>query len=230
MHERHRRAALFDLDGTLIDTTGLILRCFEHSWQTVCGLRHSREALIETFGTPLRAAMKSLATATTDLSQLVADESLEAELIEKLLAEYRTFNVANHDRMARPFEGVRDMIVTLRARGYLIGMVTSKSRELATRGLGLCSLDGLIDAAVFLEDTSRHKPEPEPILAALERLDARASHAAYVGDSRHDMIAGRAAGVITVAALWGPFPRAELEREKPDHLVETVAGLLEVFD
>lgn len=221
---------LFDLDGTLIDTTGLILRCFEHSWQTVCGLKHSREALIDTFGTPLRAAMKSLASASSDLSKLVADESGGAELIEKLIAEYRSFNAANHDQMARPFEGAQDTIMTLRARGYMIGVVTSKSRELATRGLRLCSLERLIDASVFLEDTHRHKPEPEPILAALEKLNAQARHAAYVGDSRHDIIAGRAAGVTTVAALWGPFPRAELEREQPDHLVESIAALLEIFD
>ncbi|HKG21918.1 MAG TPA: HAD hydrolase-like protein [Blastocatellia bacterium] len=56
------RAVLFDLDGTLIDTTNLILRCFDHSWQSVCGRGHAREALIETFGTPLRAAMVSLAS------------------------------------------------------------------------------------------------------------------------------------------------------------------------
>jgi pyrophosphatase PpaX len=54
------RAILFDLDGTLIDTTSLILQCFEHSWKTVCGKTHAPEVLLRTFGIPLREAMCQL--------------------------------------------------------------------------------------------------------------------------------------------------------------------------
>ncbi|HXG94068.1 MAG TPA: HAD-IA family hydrolase [Blastocatellia bacterium] len=222
------QAILFDLDGTLIDTTNLILRCFEHSWQSVCGLTHERTVLIETFGIPLREAMRRLLTAS-EMAK-AANSGDADELVERLLAEYRTFNVANHDLMAAPFNGVQQVIAELRARGYKIGVVTSKGRELATRGLKVCALDELVDAAIFLEDTERHKPCPEPILAALERLNEQPSRAAYVGDSCHDIIAGRAAGVTTVAALWGPMPRADLECERPDYLAESLSELLEIFD
>ena len=218
---------LFDLDGTLIDTTRLILRCFDHSWEKVCGRIHSREALIETFGIPLREAMRRLVAVTNDLTD---GESDQPAIVEQLLVEYRLFNATNHDRLAQPFPNVRPVIEELRARGYSIGVVTSKSRELACRGLRLCSLDDLVDEAVFLEDTDRHKPDPAPIFAALKRLKVSPQRGAYIGDSRHDIIAGRAAGVRTVAALWGPFPRAELEREKPDHLAESINGLLDIFD
>jgi pyrophosphatase PpaX len=223
---RNTRAILFDLDGTLIDTTGLILRCFDHSWQTVCGRTHSREALLGTFGIPLREAMRWLLAASSDKRTGDTDE---AHLIERLLLEYREFNVANHDQLAKPFDGVEAVIRKLRARGYLIGVVTSKGRELACRGLNLCSLNGLIDEAVFLEDSDRHKPDPMPIQVALERLGARAEAAAYVGDSRHDIAAGRAAGVMTVAALWGPGSREELECAQPDRLAEAVDSLLDIF-
>jgi pyrophosphatase PpaX len=218
------RAILFDLDGTLVDTTDLILRCFGHSWQTVCGLEHSREALIATFGIPLSEAMWRLTREPN-----IADIAVNEAMIERLLLEYRSFNVAHHDKLAQPFNDTCQVIGKLRARGYLIGVVTSKGRELATRGLKLCSLDGLIDAAIFLEDTSIHKPNPEPVLAALDKLNTRADCAAYVGDSCHDMIAGRRAGVRTVAALWGPFPRTELECERPDYLAESINSLLEIF-
>jgi pyrophosphatase PpaX len=218
------RAILFDLDGTLVDTTDLILRCFSHCWQAVCGLEHSRESLIATFGIPLGEAMRRLTREPN-----IADVAVGEDMIERLLLEYRSFNVANHDTLAQPFDDTRQVIEELRARGYLIGVVTSKGRELANRGLKLCSLDELIDAGIFLEDTSVHKPQPEPILAALEKLNVRADRAAYVGDSCHDMVAGRRAGVRTVAALWGPYPRAELERERPDHLAESINSLLEIF-
>lgn len=219
------RAILFDLDGTLIDTTDLILQGFAHCWQTVCQRSHSRESLIETFGIPLREAMKKLIASSVGL----ATEDQQEVLIERLLAEYRSFNAVNHDAMVRPFPETRLVMTELRERGYLTGIVTSKSRELALRGLRLCSLDGIADAAIFLEDTDRHKPDPAPVLAALERLNVSPEKGAYIGDSRHDMVAGRAAGAQTVAAMWGPFPRAELEGEQPDHLAESMTGLLDIF-
>jgi pyrophosphatase PpaX len=226
------RAILFDLDGTLIDSTDLILQCFRHSWQTVCGFDHSREALLQTFGTPLRTAMYRL----LDFSQRHIRENPtpaktnDDDLVDQLLAAYRVFNAANHDRLARPFEGTSEVLKELRRRGYLIGVVTSKGRDLALRGLKLCSLDGLIDSAIFLEDTVVHKPRPEPILAALENLNGSRETAAYVGDSPHDITAARAAGVLAVAALWGPASRTELEREKPDLTAESIRDLLEIFE
>jgi pyrophosphatase PpaX len=226
---RNRRAVLFDLDGTLIDTTGLILRCFDHSWQTICGRTHSREALLGTFGIPLHEAMRLLVGASNDPSLAASQGSDEARMIEELILEYRAFNVVNHDLLAKPFDGVERVVRELRSRGYLIGVVTSKGRELAMRGLNLCSLDGLIDEAVFLEDSDRHKPNPMPINIALERLGAHPEAAAYVGDSCHDIAAGRAARVQTVAALWGPASRAELEKAQPDWLAENVDSLLDIF-
>lgn len=227
--EHQTKAILFDLDGTLIDTTDLILQCFKFSWSKVCGFEHSRETLIETFGTPLRDAMHSL------LGRRVSENNIrgtnaEKSTVEELLGAYRTFNVLNHDALARPFEGTREVLAELRRRGYSIAVVTSKGRELGLRGLKLCSLDDLLDSAVFLEDTVAHKPHPEPILAALEHLNTPANAAAYVGDSRHDIIAAQAAGVRTVGALWGPSSRAELERERPTFVAESITDLLEIFN
>jgi pyrophosphatase PpaX len=224
------RAILFDLDGTLIDSTDLILRCFQHSWETVCGFNHSREALVKTFGTPLRDAMQRLLVAApTSETEGYSDEANHST-IEQLLFEYRSYNMANHDLLARPFERAGEVLSELRRRGYLISVVTSKSRELGLRGLRLFSLDALVDSAVFLEDTTVHKPHPQPILAALHRLREVAEAAAYVGDSRHDIVAARAAGVRSVAALWGPSSRTDLERERPDFVAETITDLLELFN
>ncbi|HSB08448.1 MAG TPA: HAD-IA family hydrolase [Blastocatellia bacterium] len=222
-------AILFDLDGTLIDTTDLILECFRHSWERVCGFSHPRESYLRTFGAPLRDAMQQLLTRTADATESGGIDEPD-RVIEQLLGEYRRFNLANHDRLALPVPGARESLAELRRRGYVIAVVTSKGRELATRGLRLCGLDSLVDSAVFLEDTNTHKPNPEPILAALDRLGTQPAEAVYVGDSRHDMRAARAAGVQTIAALWGPAPRAELEDERPDFLAESITDLLSIFN
>lgn len=223
-------AILFDLDGTLIDTTNLILCCFHHSWGKVCGLSLPRERLIETFGIPLREAMVRLLAIRSSETELERAILNETEVLESLVQEYRSFNAANHDLLALPFEGTKQTLSQLRSRGYKLGVVTSKSREMALRGLKLCGLESLIDTAVFLEDTDRHKPAPDPILTALGRMSLSPDKAFYVGDSRFDIIAGRAAGVRTVAALWGPYPRTVLEQENPDHLSESVVDLLEIFN
>jgi pyrophosphatase PpaX len=207
----------------------LILQCFQFSWSSVCGFEHSREILIETFGTPLRDAMYRLLVRGNSKNGIHRADA-ESSTVEKLIAAYRAFNVLNHDALARPFEGTREVLTELRKRGYSIAVVTSKGRELGRRGLKLCSLDDLLDAAVFLEDTDDHKPHPAPILAALQRLGTPSDSAVYVGDSRHDIIAARAAGVRTVGALWGPSPRTELEREGPSFVAESITNLLEIFN
>ncbi|MGH7675588.1 MAG: HAD-IA family hydrolase, partial [Gemmatimonadales bacterium] len=64
------------------------------------------------------------------------------------------------------------------------------------------------------------KPHPEPVLKAIERLGAAADETVFIGDSRHDIECGRAAGVKTAAVLWGPFDRAHLESTEPDYWLE----------
>ena len=116
------KAILFDLDGTLIDTTDLILRCFDHSWQAVCQIQHSRASLISTFGIPLPEAMRHLLNESNGKAKAVAALS-EVELITQLLTTYRAFNTENHDLLAAPFAETRDVVAALRARADLKGGV-----------------------------------------------------------------------------------------------------------
>jgi len=223
------KAILFDLDGTLIDTTELILYCFNHAWKTVCGRMYPPEVLIATMGIPLRDAMHRLLGLSDGTHVDQIGEPRTASFVESLVREYRSCNAANHDRLARSFPGMDLVLAELRDRGYALGVVTSKSREFAQRGLCLCALWEFMDVFVSMDDTSVHKPNPEPLIFALEKLRIAPEHAVYVGDSRHDLQAGRAAGMRTIAALWGPVPRSELELENPTVLASSPGELLEIF-
>ena len=78
---------------------------------------------------------------------------------------------------------------------------------------------GLLNSGMPVERGARVTstlPDPTPVLVAMERLGARPETTVFVGDSPHDMASGRAAGVRTAAALWGPFPRETLEPHQPD--------------
>ena len=102
---------------------------------------------------------------------------------------------------------------------------TSKGEWLAMKGLALVGLATSMDTIVGADSSLRHKPDPEPVRVALRRLGSDPEHALYVGDSVHDLMAGRAAGVRTAAALWGAFKREDMEPGCPDFWLESIADL-----
>ena len=209
-------AVLFDLDGTLIDSIDLIVNSARHAFEKCGHPMPTREEWIADLGMPLRAMF----------GRFIADEST----MEQLVAGYREYQLANHDRLVRPYEEVTSTLQALHGRGYELAVVTSKSEPLAKRGLAHVGLEGFFDVIVGLESCTRHKPDPEPVRTALDRLGIDAEAAAFVGDSPHDMVAGRAAGVTTVAALWGPFSRAQLAGSEPDYYIGRVSELLGILD
>lgn len=209
-------AVLFDLDGTLIDTIDLLLRSVRHAFEGWPGRKPTDEAWIRGIGTPL-------------VSQLGEYTNTEAELTH-LLERYRAYQHEHHDRLTRCYDHVPDVVRQLSERGYPLAVVTSKASAIARRSLGFVGLEPYFDTVVGFDDTTRHKPDPDPVIVAIDRLGTTAARAAFVGDSPHDILAGRAAGVMTVAALWGPFDRETLLAAGPDHLIGCLPELPAILD
>lgn len=226
------RVILFDFDGTLVNTTPLILRSFHATWQKVFGFTMDDADYIKTFGTLLHSALKGLTEQCLADGRLCAVEDLPAFVNEKadeLLRTYREFNSEWHDQIIEPFAGIDDALQELRGRGYKLGIVSSKLRVGVERGLNLFAMMEWFDVIISADDVENHKPHPEPLLKALERFDARPQEAIYVGDSIHDIAAGRAAQMTTAAAAWGPFPRKDLEEREPDYLLDHPHELLKLI-
>ena len=202
---------LFDLDGTLIDSIELILRSYRHTLRTHRGEEPADDVWMAGLGTPLWVQFRRF--------------SEDPAEIEAMVATYRAYNLAHHDEMVRPYDGVVEAVRALKQRGRPLGLVTSKLRSGAIRGLVRASLEDAFDVVVGADDVTHPKPHPEPVRVALERLGAPARGAVFVGDSRHDLVSGRAAGVKTAAALWGPFDRSHLEDLAPDYWLERPADL-----
>ena len=208
-------AVLFDLDGTLIDSIPLILESFRHTLREHLGCVVPDEVLIKGIGTPLRV----------QLGRYTDDPAL----VETMFHAYRAHNRTHHDVLLRPFPAVNAAVLRLQRAGVPMGVVTSKARDAALYGLELCGLTACFPVVIALEDTDRHKPEPEPVLAGLARMGYRPEQAVYVGDSTHDLHAGRAAGTRIGAVAWGPFPRADLEACAPDWFFETPEDMVPAF-
>jgi len=202
---------LFDLDGTLIDSIELILRSYRHTMRLHRGHEPSDDVWMQGLGTPLWVQFRHF---TEDPAE-----------IEAMVATYRAYNLAHHDELVRPYAGVVEAVLALRDRGKTLGLVTSKMRSGALRGLRVAGLEDAFQVIVGADEVTHPKPHPEPVLMALERLRAPAAGAVFVGDSRHDLECGRAAGVKTAAVLWGPFDRAHLADLEPDYWLETPADL-----
>lgn len=211
---------LFDFDGTLVNTTPLILRSFRETWQAHLGFNFADEVYISTFGTHLQSALDQLIDLGIETGHHQAPADRQATIGE-MLRTYRRINLSWHDSMVEPFPGIDQMLDHLRQRRIPMGIVSSKMRAGVERGLRLFDLGGYFTEIIAAEDVSRHKPDPAPICLALERLGAAAERTLYLGDSIHDIRAGQAAAVRTAAAAWGPFSRRLLADSAPDFILDT---------
>lgn len=202
---------LFDLDGTVIDSGGIILASMRHAAQTVLGRDVPDNELMAAVGGPgLEHQMREL----------------DADRVDELIDVYRAHNEPLHETL-QCCPGMDAVLAQLKAEGRRLGIVTAKRRVTVELAFEHVPFGHLFDVIVGGDETKRHKPHPEPILLALERVGARPEEAAYVGDSPFDVAAGKAAGVFAVAVSWGCIhPPERTAAEKPDALVDTPEELL----
>jgi pyrophosphatase PpaX len=128
------------------------------------------------------------------------------------------------------YDGVVDVLRSLHDAGHPMALVTSKADWLAKRALVHVGLDDLFPVVVGCDSCTRHKPHPEPVERALEALGVSPAEALFIGDSSHDVEAGRAAGVHTVGVTWGAFTREEMEASGADVVIDRIGALPGVVD
>ena len=210
------KAALFDFDGTLVDTTEMIYQGMRHAASTVLGREDiPRKTLLANVGQPLPRQM----------------ELIDAEKAELLLDAYRHHHEENHDALIEEFPQVAQALSRLRSAGIKVAVVTSKRRVSVEMALSnFPDLRNVVDRFVTMEDTNEHKPHPEPLWTGLELVGGvPKEEAAYVGDSPFDVEAAKAAGLTSVAVSWGAFSEDRLREAEPDHLVPDIESAVAVL-
>lgn len=209
VHPLRWQTIFFDLDGTLADTIPLIVASYQHAFREVRGEEIDDARARAWIGRPLLAA-------------LLEEDPERGHDLDRT---YREWNLANTERLIRRYAGVPEMLATLTAAGANLHIVTSKRRDTARLALAGVGIDHLIDVAGGLEDTVKHKPDPEPLVAAAARLGVDPATAVYVGDATVDILAARGAGMAAIAVTWGAGEREALEATTPDTIVDTVDEL-----
>ena len=202
---------LFDLDGTVIDSGAIILASMRHAMREVLGSEHSDHELMQAVGGPgLEAQMAAFAP----------------DRIDELVRVYRAHNEPLHDTL-EACTGMEDVLIRLHAAGRRLGIVTAKRRSTAELAFASVPLGHLFETLVGGDETERHKPDPQPLLLAAERMHADPAQTAYVGDSPFDVRAAKAAGMFAIAVTWGRIhDRARLEHAEPDAIIDSAEELL----
>jgi len=212
------RLAIFDCDGTLIDSQHNICAAMEICFAEAGRDPPARDATRRVVGLSLVEAMQIMAP----------DAGPEAH---GALAE--GYKRAFHDMRGRGlvdeplYDGVADTIETLAAEGWLLGIATGKS----DRGVALClEAHGLTDRFVTIQTADRHpsKPHPAMIAQALAETEIGPDQAVMIGDTSYDMAMARAAGVTSIGVAWGYHSPDELKEAGADHLVYRPADLLDI--
>jgi phosphoglycolate phosphatase len=185
-------AVLFDLDGTFADTAPDMGTALNRLLA-----RHGRAAL------PLQAIRPHVSSGSRGMLQIGFDIAPGDDVYEALRSEYLAIYAGDICCDTRPFDGIPELIGALEARGLAWGIVTNKPGWLTDPMLSAMGLPGTPACIVSGDTAARPKPHPDPLLHACRLIDRRPAACCYVGDDRRDIIAGQAAGMATIAALYG---------------------------
>ena len=203
-------AVLYDFDGTLVDTVPVIVKCFQKAFLHVIGHTEDEAFILSTIGLPLAYAFSGY------------DPAVQKSLYE----EYQKENAKRIQTDVRVFEGIFEGLAQLQSMGVRQGVVTSKKRETALFSMNQFEMVPFFEILITGEDTEIHKPNPEPILLALETMGiSDLSRVLYVGDSVHDLRCACNAGVDSAAVNWTYMPKNELAAEKPTYWLDRLTDL-----
>jgi len=204
---------LFDLDGTLLNTNKLIIESFKYTLKKHLDINIDDSDILKYFGEPL----------------MVTLERFSKEKAKEMFDTYIKYNESIHDDMVEVFGDVESLLEEILKMGCKTAVVTSKRKALAERGLRLFDLLKYFDDIIALEDTEKHKPDPEPILEAISRLNANKNEALMVGDSEFDIKCAKNAGVDSVFVSWSQAGDYQDNSIKPDYIIKDISEIIYIL-
>ena len=210
------RFVVFDLDGTLIDSAP-DLRVAANTVLREAGRGPLDLATIRRFvGDGVRRLIERAFAAS--------GPALDDAALDEATRRYTALYEAAASVLTRPYDGVAETLPRLRARGLTMAVCTNKPVAAANIVLGDLGLAGYFGAVSGGDSVPRRKPDPAHVLDALQRIGGVAAEAAMVGDNEHDIDAGKAAGLATVAVTYG-YARVPPHQLGADRLIERFADV-----
>jgi len=210
------RLIIFDLDGTLIDSSVDITNALNHS-------------LVPYGFQPLTVA-DTITMVGEGLTRLIdrivgeGDAALKADVLQRFLGYYEDHILDN----TREYPGVKETLERLDAANYRKAVISNKRESLSRMVLSGLGLLPFFEMIVGSDTTPERKPSPVPVLRVLADLRVRPQDALIVGDSNYDVDAGKAAGIATVAVTYGYRPREAIAHA--DYLIDRMVDLIPLVE
>jgi len=200
------RAAIFDLDGTLVDSMPFVIETFIHAVEPF-RVRPTEVEVLEHLGGPLETCFRNLLGPR-------AIDSLSAAKERLLRYEH------GQETRLKPFAGARELLVSLQERSVKLGIWTGRDRWSAERVLAIHHFAPFFSALVCGDDLPTHKPDPAGLLRAIELVGAAATETVFMGDADADVLGGHAAGVHTVFVHHGRIAPAHIHSRAAEIFAE----------
>lgn len=204
---------LFDFDGTLADTTRLIVYCFHEMLARHNIHGKTDEDIIQNIGMPLIPQLELFMGAIPSEEHAV------------VMKEYQSIQFSIFQDYLTLFPKVEETLKELKKRGKALAIVTSRSQKGLDLFLDFLGIGELFDTFVTPEITTQHKPSPEPALKALERLGATKKGTLFIGDASFDINCGDRAGLDTAFVRWS-YNKPEELPVQPTFFLEEISDLL----
>ena len=208
------RAVLFDLDGTLIDSSVDIVASVRYALRMIDEREPpGAEEILQEVGKPLELIVRNLGYAV--------DASRAGLFVDTYRAHYAE-HFSDHTML---YPGVKEMLGEVRNAGAKLALVTTKHQTQADFTIAHYQLGQFFDYVHGYLDGRRHKPDPEPAQIATARIGIHPRDTIMVGDSEFDIETGRAAGTATCAVTYGFRPVQMLRCLRPDFIVSNPADI-----
>ncbi|MGL4484023.1 MAG: HAD-IA family hydrolase [Anaerovoracaceae bacterium] len=207
---------IYDFDGTIMDTSRLIIESWQHTFEKIDGKRRAEEEIIATLGETLPFTM----------ANFFPDYPLD-----KAIEIYRNFQVDGYLDSINTFPGMKEVMKEVHSIGIRTAIVTSRVKRSTIKGLQHFGLEKYVDEIVAMDDIRSHKPDPEGIHLVMKVFNSTPEKTILIGDTKYDVQAARNAGIKSGVVGWTEtLSEEELTgKYSPDFYFEEASEILEIL-
>lgn len=219
-----KKAAIFDLDGTIADT----LESIAYSTNVTLESLGLMKRLVEEYN--YYAGDGADVLVMRALKAACENEEQAKELYPRARAKYKEVFEDYCMYKVKPFDGMVELLEGLKAKGIKIGVLSNKPHDRAVDVVNELFGEGYFDLVCGQKEGIPKKPDPSGAKIMLDEFGVEASECLYVGDTNVDMQTGKNTGMFTVGVLWGFRDREELENNNADAIIAHPLELLEYIE